>query len=163
MTYDRYISQIYCEYIHNYYVAVAWLLRCTCSNEGFSKVIILYKSRSYVEIYLLLPWTFGSFWLIYHYNFLEFIQLQNIYSLHHIRWIYARPILPKYDFWSVRRSTPFLSNLIFLYETGFYVDITFIRWHFLTIQQVVVKYFSKIFCIYILILVEKLLVEALKF
>ena len=163
MTYHRYIFQIYCEYIHNYYVAVAWLLRCTCSNEGFSKVIILYKSRSYVEIYLLLPWTFGSFWLIYHYNFLEFIQSQNIYSWHHIRWIYATPILPKYDFLSVRRSTPFLSNLIFVYETGFYVDITFIRWHFLTIQQVVAKYFFKIFCIYIPILVKKLLVEALKF
>ena len=73
------------------------------------------------------------------------------------------PILPKYDFLSVRGSTPFLSYLIFVYETGFYVDIAFIRWHFLTIQQIVAKYFSKIFGIYIPILVKKLLAEALKF
>ena len=111
-TYYRYIFQIYCEYIHNFYVAVASLLRCACSNEGFSKVIILYKSRFYVEIHSLLPWTFGSFLLIYHYNFLKLIQSHNIYSWHHIRSIYATPILSKYDFLSVHRSVPFLSDLI---------------------------------------------------
>ena len=134
MTYYRYIFEIYCEYILNYYVAVASLLRCTCSNKGFSKVIILYKSRSYVETYSLLLWTFGSFLLIYHYNFLKFIQSHNIYSWHHIRWIYATPISSKCDFLSVHRSTPFLSTLIFVYETGCYVDIASVSWHFLTTQ-----------------------------
>ena len=138
MTYYRYIFEIYCEYILNYYVAVASLLRCTCSNKGFSKVIILYKSRSYVETYSLLLWTFGSFLLIYHYNFLKFIQSHNIYSWHHIRWIYATPISSKCDFLSVHRSTPFLSTLIFVYETGCYVDTP---WHFLTIQKIVAKHF----------------------
>ena len=133
MTYYRYIFEIYCEYILNYYVAVASLLRCTCSNKGFSKV-----KFSYVETYSLLPWKFNSFCLIYHYNFLNFIQPHNIYSWHHVRWIYATPIPSKYDFLSVHRSTPFLSTLIFVYETGCYVDIP---WHFLTIQQIVAKHF----------------------
>ena len=133
MTYYRYIFEIYCEYTLNYYVAVASLLRCTCSNKGFSKV-----KFSYVETYSLLPWKFNSFCLIYHYNFLNFIQPHNIYSWHHVRWIYATPIPSKYDFLSVHRSTPFLSTLIFVYETGCYVDIP---WHFLTIQQIVAKHF----------------------
>ena len=111
-----------------------------------------------------MPLIFGSFWLIYHYNFWKFVQSHNIYSWHHIRLIYPTPISSKYDFLSVHRSTtPFLSTLIFVYETGCYVYIASIPLQFLTIQQIVAKYFSKIFGIYIPISVKKLLAEALKF
>ena len=73
------------------------------------------------------------------------------------------PISSKYDFLSVDRATPFFSYLISMYETGSYVDIASIPWHFIIIQQIVAKCFSKICDIYILILVKKLVAETLKF
>ena len=70
--------------------------------------------------------------------------------------------MSKYDFLSVHKTTPFLSNSIFAYETGFYVDIASIPWHVLKIQQIVAKYFTKIFGIYVPILVKKLLAWSAK-
>ena len=61
-SYYRYIFHIYCEYLRNYYTAIASPLRCPGSNDGFSKTII------YVKNPLL-------HWLVYFFtfNFLLFV------------------------------------------------------------------------------------------
>ena len=41
----RYIFDIYCEYMHNCYIAIASPLSCTWTNEGFSKTIICVQNR----------------------------------------------------------------------------------------------------------------------
>ena len=50
-----------------------------------------------------------------------------------------------------------------VYEISSYVDIASIALHLLIKKQIVVQYFSKIFDIYMPILVKKVLAEALKF
>ena len=92
-----------------------------------------------------------------------FIQSHNIYSWHNINWIYTTPILSEYHFLGVYRSNPFVSYLVSVYEISSYIDIASILSCFLTIKEIVAKYFSKTFGIYIPILVKKLLGEALMF
>ena len=50
---------------------------------------------------------------------------------------------------------------MFVYEITSYNDIASIGWCFLTLKQIVAKFFSKIFGIYIPVLVKTLLGEAL--
>ena len=55
-------------------------------------------------------------------------------------------------------SNPFVSNIMSAYEIRSYVVIDSIAQYFLTIKQIVAKYFFEIFSIEIPILVERLLV-----
>ena len=55
------------------------------------------------------------------------------------------PMSSEYHFLGVDRSNPFVSTLIFMYEIGSDVDIASIQKNFLTIKQIVTKYFSKVF------------------
>ena len=119
------------------------------------KSLSLDKSYSYVDIYSLLHWIFDSLRLIYYYNFFTFIQSHNIYSWHHIRWIFATPISSGYHFLGVYRSNPFVSNLMPMFESRFYVDVAYIPYQSLRIKQIVSKYFPKIFGICRLILVKR--------
>ena len=102
----------------------ASLLKCACGIVGFSEIIIVYKSSSYVDISLLLHLLFDSLWSIHKYNYLTFIQSHNICSWHHIRWIYTTLILSEYYFLGVYRSNPFVSNLKAVYEISSYVHIS---------------------------------------
>ena len=76
------------------------------------KLLYLYKSDSYDDIYLSLHCFFDSLRLIYNYNFLTFIQSHNIYSWHNKRWNYASPMPSGCHFLGVYTSNPFVNNLI---------------------------------------------------
>ena len=125
------------------------------------KLLSAYKSVSSVEIHSLLKSIFNSLWLIYSYNFLKFIQSHNTSSSTHVRSIYATLIFSEYHFVGVHRSNPFASNLMSVYVISSYIDIASTSNLFK--KKIVAIYFSKLFGIYIPILVKNLLPEALKF
>ena len=129
------------------------------------KLLSAYKSVSYVDIYSLLHCIFNSLWLIYSYNFFKFIQSHKTYSRIHARWICTTLISSEYHFVGVYRSNPFLSNLMSVYVISSYVDIASFSNLFekKKKKKIVAIYFSKLFRIYIPILLINLLPEALKF
>ena len=71
----------------------------------------------------------------------------------------------EYHFVTVHRSNSFVSNLICVYVITSYVDIASFSKLFATAkkQQIIGIYFSKLFGIYIAILLKKLLPKVLKF
>ena len=128
------------------------------------KLLCAYKSVCYIYIYSVLHSIFNSFWLIYTYNSLEFIQSHNIYSTIHVRWIYATLISSEYHFVGVHRPNTFISNLMSVYEISSYVDIASISKTFATKKrQIVAICFFRLFDIYIPILLKSFLQQVLKF
>ena len=106
------IFHIYCEHMYNYYIARANFLGVNVAMKVLVKLLYLYKSDSYDDIYLSLHCFFDSLRLIYNYNFLTFIQSDNIYSWHNKRWNYASPMQSGCHFLGVYTSNPFVDNLI---------------------------------------------------
>ena len=103
----------------------------------------MYKFRSYVNIYSHLPLIFDCLRLIYNYNFLTVIQSHNIYSWHHIKWLYATLISWEFYLLGFHRSNLILSNLMFVHNMSYYVDITSIALHLLTIKKLLTSIFLK--------------------
>ena len=108
--------------------------------EVLVKSLSAYKSISYIDIYLVLHSIFNSLWLIYSYNFLQFIQSHNTYSRIHVRWIYLTLISSEYHFVGVHRSNPFISNLMSVYVISSYVDIASISKLFATKETKLLLY-----------------------
>ena len=127
------------------------------------KLLSLCKSLSYIYIYSLFHSIFRSLWLTYKYNFLKFIQSNNTYFWHHIRWIYAMPFSSEYPFLASHRSNALEDNLRSLYVIRSYIQIPSTSKHVLTKKEIAAKYFSKILGICVNMLLQKLVRKALKF
>ena len=123
MTYSRYIFHQHCEYIYNYIWIWHYLLGAYATMRVLVNLLSVYKSLSYIYIYWLFHSIFSSLWLTYNYNFLKFIQSNNTYFWHHIRWIYAMPFSSEYPFLDVHRSNALESNLMSVYVIRCYVHI----------------------------------------
>ena len=123
MTYSRYIFHQHCEYIYNYIWTWHYLLGAYATMRVLVNLLSVYKSLSYIYIYWLFHSIFSSMWLTYNYNFLKFIQSNNTYFWHHIRWIYAMPFSSEYPFLDVHRSNTLESNLMSVYVIRSYVHI----------------------------------------
>ena len=94
----KYIFHLHCEYIHNYTWTWNYFLGAYTTMRVLVKLLSVYKSLAYINIYSLFHSIFSSLWLSYNYNFLKFIQSNNTYFWHHIRWIYAMLFSAGYPF-----------------------------------------------------------------
>ena len=131
------------------------------------KLSSVYKSLSYIYQYSIFHSIFSSLWLTYNYNFLKFIQSNNAYFWHHIRWIYAMPFSSEYPFLDVHRTNALETNLMSVYVIRSYVQIASTSKHVVTKKKkkkkIAAKSFSKILCICINMVLPKLVAEVLKF
>ena len=126
------------------------------------KLLSAYKSVSFIDIYLVLHSIFNSLWLIYSYNFLQFIQSHNTYSRIHVRWIYGTFISSEYHFAVVHRSNRFVSYLMSVYVISSYVDIASISKLFATKINKLLLYTFLNYLVFTYLLLKHLLPEALK-
>ena len=69
----------------------------------------------------------------------------------------------KNHFLGIHLSNKFLRNIMYVYQTIFFVDIASIVLHILSNKQIHVQYFSIIFVIYISILVRKFTGKSVEF
>ena len=105
------------------FFGLLWYFKNLYLNYTNKKLLSVYKSLVYLYIYSLFHSIGSSLWLTDNYNFLKFIQSNNTYSWHHIRWIYAVPFSSEYPFLDVHRSNVLESNLMSVYVIGSYVHI----------------------------------------
>ena len=152
---------MYGKYISNCCKTIASPLRCTWSNEGFSKTIIFVENLLLRGLIFCLTLKSLLFVINCTYTLLVFVQQYNLHSPHHITFILQILTQSEHDVFPVHRLNLFGYNLIYVYEITSNHEIYLITQRFLTIKQIVHQYYSKILNIYIATLAKKIMLEAL--